>query len=185
MDPFQVLIDEHNHILRSLELLDDVAGRFERGDPGADEQMAVLVRFIRRYADVCHHAKEEQVLFDQLIAHGLPEEGGPVQVMLAEHVEGRGLVARIQEYLDAPTEEGRSDAVGAARVFSSLLDDHIQKENEVLFMIGRKVLPPSADAEVLAAFDRYEKSAISADEKRELLSSLDALTAELAATRSA
>lgn len=184
MDPFQILIDEHDHILRGLGLLDEVAARLERGAPAAEEQMAVLVRFIRRYADACHHAKEEQVLFDRLIAQGLPDEGGPIQVMLAEHVEGRGLIGRIQEYLDAPTEETRADAVGAARAFSSLLDDHIRKENEVLFMIGRNVLPPSSDAEVVAAYEKYEASAISADEKRELLSSLDALASEIAAAAS-
>lgn len=181
MDPFEILIDEHDHIVRALEVLDVVSGRLERGDPGAPEQMQTLVTFIRRYADACHHAKEEQVLFGVLVEHGLPREGGPIAVMLAEHAEGRALVARIQEHLDDPSSGPSADAVAAAREFSMLLQDHIRKENEVLFMLGRNVVPPSADADILAAYAKFEVATITPEQKAELLVSLDTLERELAA----
>lgn len=179
MGPFDTLVDEHDHILYALDVLELAVGHLDAGKPVTAGQLTTLVTFFRRYADACHHAKEEQVLFPALTAAGMPEQGGPVAVMLAEHVEGRSFVSRMANVLDDDLDAGRRDFVDAARAFSMLLRDHIRKENEVLFQIGRGVLPSERDTEVMADYERFEQATISPEDKQALVASISSLESEL------
>ena len=57
--------------------------------------------FLKEFADKCHHGKEEGILFPALTAAGLPSQGGPVGVMLHEHVEGRALIQEMEKAVRA------------------------------------------------------------------------------------
>src|SRR5512145_3286808 len=57
--------------------------------------VANLREYLVTYVDGCHNQKEERALFPLLARRGIPAEGGPVAVMLAEHREARALVQRI------------------------------------------------------------------------------------------
>ena len=46
-----------------------------------------VVYFLKIFADKCHHGKEENYLFKELINKGVTNEGGPVGVMLKEHAQ--------------------------------------------------------------------------------------------------
>ncbi|HEY2990524.1 MAG TPA: hemerythrin domain-containing protein, partial [Candidatus Binatia bacterium] len=91
--------------------------------------------FARNFADKCHHLKEEKLLFPALEEHGIPREGGPIGMMLAEHEEGRGYVRAMA----AALESAAQDPIGAritlrrkADAYIRLLREHIQKEDDVL-----------------------------------------------------
>lgn len=183
MSIFEPLVFEHDRILEALDLLDGLADRLDAPLEGAElsaaaAELATLLRFLRRYADACHHAKEEQILFRELAAAGMPTQGGPIAVMLAEHDEGRALIRRVaqaSEQLDDPN--ARAEARAAARSFCELLRNHIDKENEVLYPMGRGLLDPSKDAQMLEQYEKYEAQVMSAGEKQELLDQLAALRA--------
>jgi hemerythrin-like domain-containing protein len=179
MGPFEVLSQEHEQILRALELLDRASHLIAEGSEVPVDALADLVSFFRRFGDACHHAKEEQVLFPALEQAGMARNQGPIGVMLAEHVEGRALVSRISDLLDEGG-DARPALAEAARSFSLLLQDHIRKEEEVLYPIGRSRVPPDRDAEILAAYDKMEASVISPEDKAALLSSLDRIERALA-----
>jgi len=49
------------------------------------KDMHDFIGFLKEFADKCHHGKEEGLLFPALIQAGLPEKGGPIGVMLADH----------------------------------------------------------------------------------------------------
>ena len=167
-----VLRAEHVMILRALDALETLASR-EAGDeappPGA---WTALVEWLRTFADLRHHAKEERLLFPALEAAGVPGPGGPIEVMLEEHERGRALLRAMRE---APA-AGRG---ARAREYARLLRAHIAKENEILFELADAVLDP-------AIADDLVRAAAAADLEHGTLEEaegvLDRLTAPLTET---
>jgi hemerythrin-like domain-containing protein len=132
--PSEALREEHRVILRALETLEAASERLAAGQALPEGWWEALVRWLRAFADWNHHAKEERYLFPALVRAGVPATGGgPIAVMLAEHVQGRGLVQAM---------EGGDSAqrVRAARGYVLLLRDHIEKENGVLLPLSDAVL---------------------------------------------
>ena len=80
------LVAEHDVIERGLSLLESAVARIEAGQPFPDGFAQWAPQFFREFADRCHHAKEEDLFFPLLKERGIPEEGGPIGVMLHEHV---------------------------------------------------------------------------------------------------
>lgn len=142
----EVLRDEHVLILRALDLAETAAARLASGSGPADEWWSALVAWLRGFADRNHHAKEEQALFPAMASAGVPTEGGPIGVMLDEHVEGRALIRAIE----SGTADGRAKS---ARRYVELLRAHIDKENGVLFAIADAVLDDRAQQTLGAAFE--------------------------------
>lgn len=152
MDPIDLLMSEHRVIERVLDALLVVADDWRRGGDGRPT-LARFVRFIREYADRRHHGKEEDLLFEAMIEHGVPREYGPIACMLGEHEAGRELVAALGRRATqaAPwTDDDRDDNLRDAMDFTSLLRNHIAKEDQMLYPLARRTLPP-ATIEAMAA----------------------------------
>jgi hemerythrin-like domain-containing protein len=115
--------------------------------------------FFRDFADQCHHFKEEQVLFPALEEHGIPRDGGPVGRMLVEHEEGR---AHVKSMLAAVAQlESGNMAVqdmllSHASAYLTLLREHIQKEDDILFRMADEVIPESEQQKLLDFFAQHE-----------------------------
>jgi hemerythrin-like domain-containing protein len=131
--PTQVLRDEHRLILRVLGLLESAAARLSAGGALPAGWWEQTIGWLREFADHNHHAKEERYLFPALAKAGVPVQGGPVGVMLAEHEQGRALMRA----MDTGDLRSRTDA---ARRYIELLREHIDKENGVLFPLTDAVL---------------------------------------------
>jgi hemerythrin-like domain-containing protein len=150
--PTDLLRDDHRVILAALTTLEAAAARLETGAPLPEGLWAGLVDWLREFADRTHHAREEDALFPAMIAAGLPAVGGPIDVMLEEHVEGRSLVAAMAAGPPAAR-------AAAARRYVQLLRAHIDKENEILFPLADAVLDEAAQAALLREFTRGEPGA--------------------------
>src|SRR3990172_2858898 len=87
-----ILRQEHDAILRMLEVAEAVARQLDRGEDVPAETLAGLLECFRLFADRCHHGKEEDLLFPLLEKKGLPRAGGPIGVMLGGDEDGRALV---------------------------------------------------------------------------------------------
>ena len=98
------LRSEHRNILAVIACLRAACGAARGGDGFDADTFKQGVDFIRNYADGWHHAKEEVHLFPALEAAGVPRDGGPVGVMLEEHVIGRSHVGVMTEHLEAAAE---------------------------------------------------------------------------------
>jgi hemerythrin-like domain-containing protein len=144
-----VLRDEHRVILRGLVLLESAADRVMNGESLPDDWWDGLVGVLRAFADRSHHAKEERCLFPALVKAGIPAEGGPVAVMLAEHADGRDLI----QAMWTVTPASRADA---ARRYARLLRDHIDKENGVLFPLAEAVLEEHTLQSLALEFESVE-----------------------------
>jgi hemerythrin-like domain-containing protein len=135
--PTDVLRDEHVVILRGLDLLEAAAGQAEDGRDPPEPWWNDVLAWFRLFADRNHHGKEETVLFPAMIRAGAPPEGGPIDVMLDEHVEGRALLHAMAR--NAPGERAR-----AARHYAQFLRDHIDKEQGVVFPLAEAILDDPA-----------------------------------------
>ncbi len=154
--PTAELKAEHRVIKRMLVVLEKLVREMERGAPPRTSLLAQGVEFFRLYADACHHAKEEDLLFPVLERRGVPREGGPIGVMLEEHRIGRSLVARMAAALDGfDADEGKAaqdEFCEAASSYLQLLTQHIYKEDNILFEIGDQVMAGADQVQLAAGF---------------------------------
>jgi hemerythrin-like domain-containing protein len=159
-DPIQVLKNEHRVIESVLDAIEAMVRR-RPANPFPREFFARAAEFITGYADRWHHCKEEDRLFPMLQHRGIPRDAGPIGCMLEDHESGRAHVRAIRENLDA-AERGDPMAVatvyGEAAAYCRLLRDHIYKEDNILFEMGRQVLS-GADVDALRReFDEAERA---------------------------
>ncbi len=143
MTPTEELKAEHRAIKRMLAILSKTCDRVEAGGSVDSGHFEAAVEFVQVFADKCHHAKEEDLLFPAMVAAGVPDERGPIGVMKAEHVRGRAFIRQVKESIPG----FRSGAPGAAtalvqgiRGYVALLDPHIDKEDFVLYPLADRVL---------------------------------------------
>lgn len=177
MTPTYRLELEHQRILDLLTVLDCLAERIRNGERPL-EQLAETLVLLQGFADVAHHGKEELHLFPALNRAGLPREGGPVAVMLLEHDAGRGdldkMAAGLGE-LRRGVSSGVARLVEAAAEYSQLLRAHIAKENQVLFPIVCRLLPPDAGATLEPHYDAVDDETIGPGGYARVLARIDAL----------
>ncbi|PNU20110.1 cation-binding protein [Geothermobacter hydrogeniphilus] len=164
-DVTQVMVAEHELILRMIALVETNTRRLEEDRFSNWQFYLDAVDFIRNYADRFHHAKEEATLFTALVANGMPEQNSPVAAMLMEHEQGRafvrGMEAAAQKALD-----GASDQVAVlaenAYGYAELLRNHIEKENSILYPLSERVLPEEVRPAMLEAY-RQAEAAVAED----------------------
>lgn len=157
-----VLTEEHRLILRMIELLERNTARLERGEFQDWRFFLDAVDFIRNYADRFHHAKEEDILFRELVRNGMPPENSPVAAMLLAHDQGRAFVRGMEEAARAAQAGARGAAariVENARGYAALLRDHIDKEDHILYPLAERVLPEEWHADIRAGYAAAEAAA--------------------------
>lgn len=116
-----------------------------------------LVYFLKIFADKCHHGKEETYLFKELESSGVQNEGGPIGVMLSEHVQGRTHIAQMSQAVESLDPEAFN---AAALQYRDLLRVHINKENMILFKMADQVLDEYKQAELFEKFAQHEETVI-------------------------
>jgi hemerythrin-like domain-containing protein len=177
-----ILRKEHDAILQMLEVSDALAQRLTNGSPVEPERLTEMLEFFHTFADRCHHGKEEDLLFPLLERKGLLRAGGPVGVMLDEHEQGRALTRRMteaaQRYGNGDSTAGRHYAA-ASRRYATLLRQHIDKENEILFLLADRLLSPVEQDELVQGFERIETEKIGAGTHERLHALMHRLSSSL------
>jgi hemerythrin-like domain-containing protein len=168
--PTEILSDEHRVIERVLDALQRLTA--VPVNPSL-EQWRKALEFFRHFADQCHHFKEEKVLFPALEEHGIPREGGPIGMMLTEHEEGRG---HVRSMIDAVEQVAKGNGAASttlldhARAYVTLLREHIQKEDDILFRIADEVIPEDEQRRILKDFENHEAEEMGAGAHEKYLS---------------
>lgn len=176
MDPFATLNDEHRLIERVISALLSYAERIDHGADPAD--LGRFVGLISGFADARHHGKEEDILFEAMMAAGFPRDAGPIGMMLFEHEQGRGFVVTLLDCAGragAWTAQDRARIKEAAQGYAELLRQHIAKEDMVLYPMARRALPQEVVTLMEARFDELEGGEDAQVELEGFLSTADAL----------
>lgn len=175
MKSIEILMDEHQNILRGLKIAETLALQMDAGKAVDAADVSRLVDFIRQYADEFHHMKEEDILFTWMAEKGLPRDEGPLHCMLDEHEMGRRTIDSLVKNLHTGLADVRA-AAADLRSFVNLLRQHIFKEDNVLYNMAEQLASEGDDAELVTRFLKKcdaETSRVTEEKYAEVLSELE------------
>lgn len=151
-----VLREEHRLILKVAGALDLMLSAHHHGQSLDYDRVAKCIMFFRLFADACHHGKEEDLLFPELVAKGMSKDAGPIAVMLDEHEQGRAFVGIMRATFDKAregNEQAGAELVFAAEGFIELIVAHIGKEDNVLFGMSDGMIVGNDCRDLCAGYD--------------------------------
>ena len=137
--PTQILRKEHDVVL---DLLDNLEKSIDKKDLKLSEKTIIT---LKKEFEKHSLNKEEKILFPE-IEKFIPRDGGPTGVMVLEHED---LVKSINEF-----KKNKQDSIGYHII--SLLRDHINKENTMLFMMADMHLDEKQNKFILEKFDKIK-----------------------------
>jgi hemerythrin-like domain-containing protein len=167
------LTNEHEAILTAIQILGRMMTSMEKAPTVDTKDIHEFIGFLKEFADKCHHGKEEGLLFPALVGAGVPDKGGPIAVMLAEHAQGRKLIRDMEESISAGVD--RAKLTHAAGEYAILLRVHIRKENTALFPMAEKVLTEAQLEKLYEGFEEHEEKVIGQGRHAELHATLKSL----------
>ncbi len=168
------LRDDHDYIVIGLTVLKRGLALLERGT-AAIGVVDKALSFLARFADQCHHGKEELILFPLLERRGMQFERSPLKELVSEHGMGRYFLRnarRAAERYGSGEGEALGDLEHYFESYFNLIIGHIGKENKVLFKMADNYIGPD---EGVAEAEKIEEQLGYA----ELLAELEAIKREL------
>jgi len=178
MTAIKGLRNEHEAVLLTILILDQMTIRLKAGQSIELTNLDQILEFLSIFVDKCHHGKEEKVLFPAMVEAGIPQEGGPIGVMLYEHEQGRSYIQGLRSGVEGyrlGKESSVNEIIKNARNYGQLLTSHIDKENNVLYVMAERVLSEDKMAELKNAFTRIEEIEIGPNKHEEFHAALHAL----------
>ena len=145
------LAQDHKTILRSLDILAEMAARVRNGGRIENGDVETILKFLRVFGDDCHQTMEESALFPVLMRSSAAQRR-PVRQLLFEHEQERSLVEGLEDALK--TKQGM-DFVHYADRLCELLKNHIYKEENILFGVVEMALTKEDDDWVTAEFAKF------------------------------
>jgi hemerythrin-like domain-containing protein len=179
----RTLKTEHQAVCRMLNVLDKSVLKLEQGEQVPLNIFDDVLEFLTIFVDGCHHVKEEEVLFPLLTKSGLPAWVRPITGMLGEHQQARELIERFRQALDhlkAGDKTGQAPLIEVSREYATLMRQHMQKENTVLFMLADKLLNASTQQGVYDRFEDIEVNRLGAGTHERLHGVIERLVAQTA-----
>lgn len=141
----EILVSEHENILAFANKMKLKCCKILDGKEVDTSLFREAIDFVRNYADKHHHGKEEQILFDIMLAKlGAVAEKLIKMGMLVEHDLGRLYMTELEKALDRydkePSTENKLDILVYMCSYIELIIRHAQKENEVVFAFASRSL---------------------------------------------
>lgn len=161
----EILVEEHENILRFVERMERECRDIIDGRPVNTAFFREAVIFARGYADSHHHGKEEAILFKVMV-----EKLGPVAEklvkhgMLVEHDLGRYHLSQLLEVLDRIDAEGQQTVhtlpvITHMGAWCDLLRRHIAKENTVAYTFAERSFDEETKKQIDADTRSFEEEA--------------------------
>ena len=165
------LWEEHKAVLHMLTVLEGLVARMGRGETPSADDLQKVVEFLRVFVDLCHHGKEEQLLFPALREVADADTQRLIDRLLDEHEEGRAHVAALAAVAGfapadgpavqtAPACRPGEEAEYAMNGYIALLRPHIAAEQLTLFPTADKILPAEVQEELERGFALVEEEVI-------------------------
>lgn len=154
------LVAEHELIERAMAVLKGCLESIELSVEVDTVKLGRALDFLIQFGDRIHNIKEEQLLFPLMGRKGVPIEGGPIGVMIMEHEAERNLLGRMQTLLPGFSELPFGDRIHfkeEGMEYLKIRADHIWKENDILYPMGRQVMSEEDNRDLLAGFARINR----------------------------
>ena len=179
MTSIELMMEEHKKILRMLEVVRRACTLFMEQNTINYSDFEKMVDYIKNYADLHHHGKEEKFLFKEMqeqmgqMGTNLVKHG-----MLVEHDWGRlfvsELLAAIESYRNGNT-EAKLDIIANAVGYTAHLKRHISKEDAVVYVFAAQKLSQETMERVDKLTDIFEAEAM----ENKIQETYDSLLTEL------
>ena len=181
MKATDIMREEHRVIERVLQCLTAASDQVEKGGTLNGESAGKMIDFLRGFADRCHHGKEEAKFFPLARQRGVGCAPGNIDILLAEHEQGRSHVRAMDESIPA-AEKGDNQARALfcrhAKQFVALLSEHIRKEDDCLFPTADVTLTAADQESLVRAFKQVEHEEMGEGTHERLHALADELCAE-------
>jgi len=170
----EILVSEHEMIERAMDVLK------RELDGIAENRLDVFtlkraIDFLLEFGDRIHNAKEENWLFPLMVEKGIPQDG-PIRVMLSEHEYERTLLDRMSkevDLMDSLSAEKKTALKENGLEYLEVRANHIWKENDVLYALGRKVFSDGDNENLVKEFGAFSASVYGEDFEEKFLAMLD------------
>ena len=178
MSGIDLLIKEHKFVSRMLVIMRKACLNFMNNKEIDYDDFNKMISFVKNFADNHHHKKEEIFLFNKMVEH-LGETGKNIIThgMLVEHDMGRNYIRNLEEALNKykyGDKEAGLDIIANAISYTTLLENHIHKEDNVIFNFAKRSLKEDI-LEVIdkECFEYEEKNSSTREENIGILKSLE------------
>lgn len=158
MHPIKILEKEHEKILENIDMLEKSISKIRKGKSFADikAEMPKLEKASHVFEEAeLHHKREEDVLFPLMEKKGID---GPPSMMRMEHVELRkrkqGLKNAVMNAKKMSYGEFTSKVEENGDFIISVLREHINKENTILYPMSMEVISEDEWKDVRKRFDK-------------------------------
>jgi hemerythrin-like domain-containing protein len=152
---------EHRLIETVVRSLSGMAVAIEHGERVDVSLLEGAVEFLRLYADKLHHGKEEALFFPMLVKRGVPPGGCPIGGLTHEHEKGRTFVQALAEQAPAYGQGkpgARDTLLEALRGIVDLYQNHIWKEDAMVFPMADKILTPADQKQLGEKFAEVDRA---------------------------
>lgn len=140
MEFSEILTEEHNHIRRAMNVLSAITHQIQQGRSVDIHNVNAILLFLHSFADRCHQAKEESILFPA-IRRALQDQRSDsrldLESLLKEHQEECWLIEQTQ--IAIFTGDSSNFVEGAGKLIE-LVNEHIIKEERMLFPLIEQIL---------------------------------------------
>ncbi len=157
-----ILMTEHRLIDRVVADMTLELAQIARGEHEVDpEYIDTVVDFIRSYADRCHHGKEENILFLELVMKPLPEQlESAMRMLVDDHIWARAktgaLVAATVRYR-AGDQGAVADITDTITKLLHFYPIHIEKEERSFFRMAIEQFTAEEREAMLVRFQAFER----------------------------
>lgn len=174
----EVLSAEHRLIERVLGSLETAAWLLSLDEAVRPDFFLEAADFITGFVDDVHGKKEEGLLFKKLIENCIDQEGNYINPLLYEHEMARTYTRDLRQAADrlkTGDHTARMVVLHNARHYTSLLRHHIGAEDQVIYPLADRLLPPTQQEALWQEVLMFDQS----DREKSLLLKFEALAAKL------
>ena len=176
----EILMAEHENIVRFADVMKIKCCNVLEGEVVDTKLFREAIDFVRNYADKHHHGKEEQILFERMLAKLGPVAEKLVKMgMLVEHDLGRlymtELEAALNRYDENKITENKLDILTNMTGYIDLIKRHAGKENAVVFSFADRSLTDEDKAYVDQKTKEFEEDKEKSEKRDYYMTWLDKL----------
>ena len=162
MNAIEILVEEHNLILRGLDLLTTAAEKIVRNQNPPKEFFEKATRFTLDFTNKFHHYKEEIVMFGLLAQKHQGEIDAEIERLRSQHATLHDYMTEISQSLEAYSKNAESEVRRLHRNLSDYIETlrrHIHAEDKIFYPLVEKTLTSNEMLGLTEEFDKYAAKA--------------------------